>query len=153
MSSRAIVTIRLRASPERAFKAFTEEIALWWRFEPFFRFTPKSPGVLAFEPGVGGRFTETLPAGQVFEIGRITVWEPGARLAFTWRQASFAPGQETLVEVRFEPTAEGVRVSVEHSGWERIPTGHLARHGLKDPEYLRRHGAYWRSLLQGLAGA
>jgi uncharacterized protein YndB with AHSA1/START domain len=143
----------LRASPERAFQAFTEEIALWWRFEPFFRFTPKSPGVLAFEPGVGGRFTETAPGGQVFEIGRITVWEPGARLAFTWRQASFAPGQDTLVEVRFEPAADGVRVSVEHSGWDAIPTGHAARHGLEDPEYLRRHGTYWRRLLEGLAGA
>src|SRR5262245_66396240 len=44
--------------------------------------TRKSPGALAFEEGVGGRFTETLPGGEVFEIGRRTAWEPGARLAY-----------------------------------------------------------------------
>ncbi|HEY5412547.1 MAG TPA: ATPase, partial [Caulobacteraceae bacterium] len=70
MSSRVVVALRVKTTPERAFEAFTQEIALWWRPNPLFQFTPRSPGVLAFEPGVGGRFTETLPNGKVFEIGR-----------------------------------------------------------------------------------
>ena len=62
--------------------------------------------MLAFEPKLGGRFTETSANGEVFEIGRITSWQPGAHLAFSWRQASFEPDQLT-VEVRFEPIGAG----------------------------------------------
>jgi hypothetical protein len=48
-----------------------------------------------------GNFTETLASGE-FEIDRITAWEAGFRLAFTWRQSTFKPDQITQVEVRFE---------------------------------------------------
>src|SRR5437764_10536557 len=102
VSSRIIVSLRVAATPQRAFEVFTREIGAWWRPNSLFRFTRNSPGVVAFEPGVGGRFTEILPNGEVFEIGRITVWEPGAQLAFTWRQETFTPEQLTNVEVRFE---------------------------------------------------
>jgi hypothetical protein len=36
----------------------------------------------------------TLANGKEFEVGRITVWKPGERLALCWRHATFAPGQE-----------------------------------------------------------
>ena len=42
----------------------------------------------------------------MFEIGRIRAWEPPRRLVFGWRQATFAPDQDTEVEVRFEMLAE-----------------------------------------------
>jgi DNA-binding transcriptional ArsR family regulator len=112
----------------------------WWRPNALFRFTSHPVGVVAFEPGLGGRFTETSADGEVFEIGRITVWEPGLRLAFTWRQASFAPGQTTEVEVRFEPVGNETRVTVEHRGWETIPQQHVARHAFPDAIFLQRHG-------------
>src|SRR5688572_7347266 len=111
--SHLLVSLRVRSTPERAFEAFTKEIGLWWRPNMLFGFTAGPPGVPSFEPGVGGRFVETLPDGATFEIGRITAWEPSRRLAFTWRQASFAPDQTTEVEVRFEPVGEETRVSVE----------------------------------------
>ena len=98
--------------------------------------------MVAFEPGLGGRFTETGADGEVFEIGRITVWEPGVRLAFTWRQASFAPGQTTEVEVRFESVANETRVTVEHRGWETVPQEHVARHSFPDAIFLQRHGEW-----------
>ncbi len=82
MTSRVLVSLRVSASPERAFDVFVSEIGQWWRPNELFRFTLRSPGVVALEPGLGGRFTETLPNGKVFEIGRITVWEPGHRIAF-----------------------------------------------------------------------
>jgi uncharacterized protein YndB with AHSA1/START domain len=112
-----------------------------------FRFTRSSSGVLAFEPGPEGRLIETSPTGEVFEIGRITVWEPGIRLAFTWRQESFTAEQLTHVEVRFEPIADETRVTVEHHGWDTIPREHVARHGFPDNVFLHRHGAWWRTLL------
>ena len=103
--------------------------------------------MLAFEPELGGRFTETSPDGTVFEIGRITAWEPGARLAFSWRQASFTPDQVTQVEVRFEAVGAETRVTVEHRGWETVPQAHVARHGFPDPIFLQRHGEWWQRLL------
>jgi hypothetical protein len=76
VTSRILVSLRVAAPPERAFAVFVREIGAWWRPNASFRFTPRSPGTLTFEPGPGGRFTETLADGEVFEIGRITVWEP-----------------------------------------------------------------------------
>ncbi|WP_315832279.1 SRPBCC domain-containing protein [Bradyrhizobium prioriisuperbiae] len=147
MTSRVLVSLRVAASPERAFDVFTREISQWWRPNELFRFTPRSPGVIAFELGLGGRFTETLPNGKIFEIGRITAWEPAHRLAFTWRQATFAPGQITDVEVRFEPVGNETRVTVEHRGWGSVPPDHVARHTMPDNVFLRRHGEWWQELL------
>ncbi len=147
MTSRVLVSLRVSASPERAFDVFVSEIGQWWRPNELFRFTPRSPGVVALEPGLGGRFTETLPNGKVFEIGRITVWEPGHRIAFSWRQATFAPDQITHVEVRFEPIGNETRVTVEHCGWDSVPQEHVARHTMPDGVFLRRHGEWWQDLL------
>ena len=150
MSSRVVVALRVKATPERAFEAFTQEIALWWRPNPLFQFTPRSPGVLTFEPGVGGRFTETLPSGKVSEIGRIRVWDPPTRLVFGWRQATFQPGQDTEVEVSFQPVGEETRVTVEHRGWETVPQEHVARHTFPDQLFLRREGEWWQTLIRSM---
>ena len=150
MTSRVIVALRVAATPLRAFEAFTQEAGAWWRPTPMFNFTPRSPGVVAFEGGIGGRFIETLPSGKIFEIGKITAWEPGVRLAFGWRQATFAPDQHTEVEVRFEAVGLETRVTVEHRGWDSVPAGNAARHGFPDALFLRRHGEWWGALLAGL---
>jgi len=150
--SRILVALRVAAGPQRAFQAFTDEIGQWWRPNGLFSFTSYGAGRLAFEPGPGGRLTETLPDGRVFEIGRITVWEPPARLAFSWRQASFTPDQQTEVHVRFEPVGHETRVTVEHLGWDTVPATHVARHGFPDMVYLQRHAEWWRVLLDSLNG-
>ena len=46
MASRVLVAIRVAATPERAFTAFTEEIGTWWRPNGLFQFTPRGPGHL-----------------------------------------------------------------------------------------------------------
>jgi len=145
--SKVLVALRVRASPERAFEAFTREIGAWWRPNGLFAFTPRDPGRLAFEPGADGRLIETLPGGKVFEIGRVRAWEPPNRLVFGWRQATFTPEQDTEVEVRFEPVGEETRVTVEHVGWEVIPQAHAARHGFPLPLFLTRHAEWWQALL------
>lgn len=152
MSSRVLVALRVAASPEHAFDVFTREIHLWWRPQPMFRFTPGELGALAFEPCLDGRFTETAADGAVFEIGRITAWEPGSRLAFTWRQASFSADQVTDVDIRFEAVGAETRVSVEHHGWDSVPQAHVARHGMSNILFLQRHGQWWRELLVSLKG-
>ena len=150
--SSILVALRIKAAPERVFHVFTREIASWWRPNGLFHFTPRSPGTLAFEEGVGGRFTETLANGKVFEIGRITAWAPPEHLAFTWRQATFAPDQVTYVDVRFEPVldlkgGEETRVTVEHRGWDSLPAEHVAKHRFPEAVFLQRHAEWWRALL------
>lgn len=146
MTSKVYVALRVKVSPQRAFEAFVQEIGAWWRPNGLFQTTPRAPGVLAFEPGEGGRLTETLASGKVFEIGRIRAWEPPARLVFSWRQANFPPDLHTEVEVRFEPVGEETRVSVEHRGFDQVPEG-AARHGFPDQVLLMRLGDWWRTLL------
>ena len=147
MTSKVYVALRVKAPPERAFAAFVGEIGAWWRPNGLFQTTPRAPGVLAFEPGEGGRLTETLANGKVVEIGRITAWEPPTRLVFSWRQANFPPDLHTEVEVRFEPVGEETRVSVEHRGFDRVPAGSAARHGFPDQALLMRLAEWWRKLL------
>ncbi|MCX7586784.1 SRPBCC family protein [Phenylobacterium sp. 58.2.17] len=146
MTSKVYVALRVKASPERAFSAFVGEIGAWWRPNGLFQTTPRAPGVLAFEAREGGRLTETLESGKVFEIGRILVWEPPARLVFSWRQANFPPDLHTQVEVRFEAVGEETRVSVEHRGFDQVPEG-AARHGFPDEVLLMRLAEWWRALL------
>lgn len=148
MASRVVVSLRVKASPARAFAVFTEEIGAWWRPNDLFQFTPRSPGRLSFEGGEGGRLVETLASGKVFEIGRVKVWAPGQRLVVGWRQATFTPDQDTEVEVVFEAVGEETRVTVTHTGWDSVPTQHVARHHFPDGVFLRRHGDWWNQLLR-----
>lgn len=148
--SAVIVSLRVSATPQEAFDVFTQEIAAWWKPNGLFQITPRGDGVLRFELGEGGRLVADLPNGKSFEVGRITTWAPGERLAFTWRQGTFAADQMTYVEVRFEPLGDETRVTVEHRGWDAIPQEHVARHGFPLGVFQMRQAEHWRMLLGGL---
>ena len=150
MPSQVMVALRVKASPQRAFEVFTREIALWWKPNGLFQFTPRSPGALAFEGAEGGRLIERLPGGKNFEIGRVKVWRPGERLVFGWRQATFAADQQTEVEVTFLPIGDETRVTVVHTGWDTVPSEHVARHTLPNAVFLQRHAEWWRELLASM---
>jgi uncharacterized protein YndB with AHSA1/START domain len=145
MASSVTVALRVKAPAGRAFDVFTRDIALWWRPNGLFATTPRPPGVLSFEDKA--RLIETLDDGKVFEIGRVTAWRRPTRLAFTWRQASFPPDMETQVEVLFEPVGEETRVSIEHRGFDRVPTDNAARHHLPDEVLLPQLSRWWRGQL------
>jgi uncharacterized protein YndB with AHSA1/START domain len=146
---RARATTFVAVSPLDAFEVFTEETDLWWRRGPRFRFGGKRRGKLVFEPGVGGRLFEAFDDGpaDVFEVGRVLVWEPGARLVLEWRLTNFAPGERTEVDVRFEPASGGTMVTVEHRGWASLPADHPARHGEAAAVLIARIGQWWGALL------
>jgi uncharacterized protein YndB with AHSA1/START domain len=148
VGSRVLVALRVAASSERAFDLFTENIGEWWLPNGLFQFTTRGPGRLAFEPGPGGRLVERLPDGDVFEVGRIRVWERPSRLVFRWRQASFELHQTTEVHVHFEPVGGETRVTVEHFGWDSIPREHAARHGFPLEATQQRLAEWWQTLLR-----
>lgn len=91
------VAVRVPATPEDAFDAFTDDIGLWWRPSALFQLTPRGKGTGSLENRE--RLITPLANGKVFEIGPATAWERSARLAFSWRQATFAPDQVTAVEM------------------------------------------------------
>jgi uncharacterized protein YndB with AHSA1/START domain len=87
----------------------------------------------------------------VFEIGPVRVWDPGQRLVFGWRQASFAPDMDTEVEVRFEPRGGRDPRHRRASRLGHVPIEHVARHRFPDAVFLQRHAEWWRALLTSLA--
>jgi uncharacterized protein YndB with AHSA1/START domain len=146
-ADRARVTTHVEVDALDAFQVFTEEIDRWWRRGPKFRNSRRFDGRLEFEGGEGGRLVERSGDEEVFEIGRVLVWQPGARLVFEWRGSNFGPKDVTEVEVSFEPTASGTRVVLEHRGWEKLPLDHPVRHGLDGSAFTSMIGLWWGDLL------
>jgi uncharacterized protein YndB with AHSA1/START domain len=77
------------------------------------------------EPTIGGRWYEVGADGSQCDTGRVTAFEPPARLAVAWHlngqfQFDPDPAHASEVEVRF--VVEGptqTRVELEHRGFER----------------------------------
>ena len=102
------VEINVNAEPALAFKVFTEEMHLWWQ-QGAINFHDSSRAIEnRMEPGVGGRIMEVYEAdtGEGLELARITVWQPGERLAF----AGSLDDVSTLVT--FSPQGSGTLVRV-----------------------------------------
>jgi len=69
------VTVVVAVSPAVAFEVFTEETAAWYR--PAIAGSPRDPGGhLGFDV-TSRRVVRVGRTGDVVEVGRITVWEPG----------------------------------------------------------------------------
>jgi len=149
----ASVAVRVAATRDVAFDVFTREIDAWWRRGPKFRHARGASAAIRIEPGLDGRVLETWNDGgeaREFKLGRITVWQPPERLAFTWRNATFAPVERTEVEVTFAATNSGTLVTVRHYGWTALRQDHPARHGMADAEFARSVGMWWSDQLTAL---
>jgi hypothetical protein len=114
-------SVEVALDPATAFEVFTEEIDRWWQPGPINWYDGFRAIGIRFEPGVGGRWLEVYDeeAGDVLEIGRILVWEPGERLVMVYRDGGHQL-DGTEIEVRFDSIDGGTRVTLEHRGWEKI---------------------------------
>lgn len=149
----ARVTVAVAVEPALAFRLFTEDIDRWWRRGPKYRHSGSRAGLICIEPQVGGRLFESFERGgapQVFEVGRIQVWDPPHRLAFSWRNSNFSADEHTEVTVEFSATASGSLVTVTHSRLASLRADHPARHGLPPAEYVRMTGLWWSDQLISL---
>jgi uncharacterized protein YndB with AHSA1/START domain len=150
---RARVSVSVAIPPSRAFHVFTAEIDQWWRHGMKFRHSASRSSLLRIEPKVGGRLFESFEVEgtqHIVEVGRVRVWEPPRRLTFTWRNANFAPHEQTEVEIQFEPTASGTLVTVTHSGLAALRADHPVRHGLQGAEFCRMIGLWWGEQMSSL---
>lgn len=129
--------VEVAVDPVTAFSVFTEEIDLWWVRGPVNFFSDGGRVVqVRCEPGVGGRVVEVLDdsaTGDVTELARITVWEPGSRLAWD------SPLDDVKTEVRFTRVDGGTRVSVEH----RVPGGGRDAGGTAWSRFVPRWFGAW----------
>jgi uncharacterized protein YndB with AHSA1/START domain len=150
---RARVSVSVAIPPSRAFQIFTADIDRWWRHGMKFRQSTSPSSLVCIEPKVGGRLFESFEADgtqHIVEVGRVRVWEPPCQLAFTWRNANFAPHEQTEVEIQFEPTASGTLITVTHSGLAALRTDHPARHGLQGADFCRMIGLWWGEQMSSL---
>jgi uncharacterized protein YndB with AHSA1/START domain len=149
----ARVSVTVAVPPPLAFEIFTDEIDRWWRRGIKFRQTGSRAGFLRIEPQVGGRLFESIDGDggpQVFEVGRVRVWEPPRRLSFTWRSANYAANEQTEVDVEFTPAGAGTLVTVTHRGLSALRSDHPARHGLQGAEFSRMIGLWWGQQMSSL---
>jgi len=100
------------------FEHFTADIGRWWPLKEGFSRGGERANEIILEGRVGGRFFERYTDGEESVIGRVTAFEPPARVVFTWRQATW--NADTEVEVRFAGEGDGTRVTLEHRGWEAL---------------------------------
>jgi uncharacterized glyoxalase superfamily protein PhnB len=100
--------VEVGVDPATAFTAFTSEMDLWWVRSPISFHDSARTVAKRCEPGVGGRLLEVYDeeTGEALELARITVWEPGARLA--WDSSI----DDVQIEVSFEASTAGTRVVV-----------------------------------------
>ena len=101
-------TVWVDCPVDEAFRLFTEGFSEWWPLG----------AECAMEPWLGGRLFERTAEGEEDEWGSIITWEPPQRLEFTWCPGRQEDRGET-VQVEFQVDADGTRVTLIHSGWDR----------------------------------
>jgi uncharacterized protein YndB with AHSA1/START domain len=149
----ARVSVYVAIPPARAWDVFTKETDLWWRQGPRYRFGGTRRGVLAFEPGAGGRLFETFgepPDARTFTVGRILAWNPPSLLDLEWRNTNFRVHESTRVSVFFAAQGDGTLVTVHHRGWAALPADHPTRHGLEGAAFVRMIALWWGEILKAL---
>jgi activator of Hsp90 ATPase-like protein len=96
---------------EEAFQLFTEGFAEWWPLASY-SMTGQAAEACGMEPWVDGRVFERTRSGEEHEWGTVIEWNPPTHLTFTWHPAA-------RVDVQFNVEADGTRVTLIHTGWER----------------------------------
>ncbi len=115
--------VSVKATPDEAFRRFTDEIADWWPLRSHSVGEAEAETVV-FEGRVGGRIVERIRGGREAVWGTVTAWEPPRRVAFTWHPGD-DPARAQDIEVRFTPVGNRTRVELQHGGFERL--GEMAR--------------------------
>ena len=128
--------------PEAAFRRFTTELATWWPLRSH-SVGGRDAVSCVFEEHAGGKIYEVWRDGGRSEWGTVLVWDPPARVEFTWH-----PGRESaeaqLVELRFTAVDEGTRLDLVQSGWERF--------GTRGTRMRRAYNLGWAYVLRVWAG-
>ncbi len=114
-------TLRVKASPEKAFDTFVAGMGSWWIKSHSLLKAPQRDVLI--EPRTGGRWYEVGEDGSEQPWGRVIAYEPPERLLLAWQlnaDFDYDPGIETTVEVRFTADGDHTIVDFEHRDLERF---------------------------------
>lgn len=111
-----VKTLEVAVTPSRAFDLFVNHMDRWWPLSTHSVSTDDAQTV-RIDGRVGGSLAEVTSDGVEHEWGVITVYDPGARVQFTW-YPGLPKEAGTNVDIRFDATDSGTRVTLVHSGWE-----------------------------------
>lgn len=126
------------APPEVAFDVFTGAIGIWWPVA-----SHSVHGAAASAAFVNGVIVESSPGEADGIWGTVLVWEPPARLAFTWHPGR-GPESASRVDVTFAAVDAGTAVHLVHADWESFA----------DPAAARQmYDEGWPIVLAAYAGA
>jgi uncharacterized protein YndB with AHSA1/START domain len=120
-------SIRVRASAERAFRIYTEEIDSWWPRTHHIGNAPLERVIL--ERRAGGRCYSKQTDGTECDWGTVLEWDPPRGFVMAWQVSpawQYEPelAKASEVEVQFTPEEGGyTRVDLEHRHFERHGTG------------------------------
>jgi len=123
-------TLRVRATPARAFEVFTAQMTRWWPATHTILKSPFKEAVI--EPRAGGRWYHLGEDGAACETGSVRVWDPPlaakeeGRLVLVWRlnaKWEYDPALDTEVEILFIPDGDATRIEFEHRHIERMGEG------------------------------
>lgn len=110
-------TIELEATLEGAFRMWTEDLGRWWPLAEHSIGKADAIGC-CIEPGIGGRLYETGRTGEQRLWGRVALWEPPRRLAYSWHPDGDL-SERTMVLLMFTPLVPTrTRLTLTHSGWQ-----------------------------------
>jgi SAM-dependent methyltransferase len=71
------------------------------------------------EPGPNGRVLEVVPPCEEKEFARVTDWEPGQRIAFSWHPTYMGANTGSVpVVYRFEAFNSGTKITIEYGEWD-----------------------------------
>ncbi len=142
-----VTSIEVARPPEEAFDVFVRSMGRWWNPSHSLLKSPQADVVI--EPRAGGRWYERGADGSTAEWGRVLAWDPPSRLTLAWQldgSWTYDPNLLTEVDVAFEPSGAGTRVTLAHSKIERMgASARAAREGLGSP-------GGWSGLLRRYAG-
>ena len=113
-----IKSVRVKASRERAFGVFVEQMETWW---PATHHIQKEPfELIVVEPRVGGRWYERTVSGLECDWGTVLGWDPPNSVRLSWHVgpghdspgwvADMDPAKASEVEVRFTELDGGTTI-------------------------------------------
>jgi uncharacterized protein YndB with AHSA1/START domain len=132
-----VVSVDLPAPPAHAFEAFALHFADWWPTKTH-SLSRDAATTCRISLDAGGAVEERAPDGTWHRWGTMEFLEPGRRLRFSWHPGR-EPESAQWIDVTFERTESGSRVTLAHGGWEAL--GEVA------PILRREYASGWRTLL------
>jgi uncharacterized protein YndB with AHSA1/START domain len=142
MTDRIEKRIELKAPMARVWRALTDHR----EFGEWFRVKIDGP----FVPGEVSRGNVTYPGYEHLKWEAVVkAMEPERLFSFTWHPAAVDPKMDyskepqTLVEFRLEKTADGTRLTVTESGFDKIPAG-------RRPEAFRMNEGGWAEQMKNI---